>query len=365
MNREDEFELRLAEWLEDGPLAAPDRAIKAAIEHARAHPRRRLLSAVFRRSAMSDIHAAPGAPRRILHAGRAFAVGLAAVAVLAIVFVSGAALLANRQPATGGLGPAATPTEPASPAQRYIYWANHKNGTIGRANLDGTRVNQSFITGGQGMCGVAIVGSYVYWSNDQDNTIGRARLDGTGVNQTLITGTGGACGLASDGSYLYWTTRNGSEVGSIGRAKLDGTGVNQSFISEVMPPSLVGVAINGSYIYWGSVIPYVGRASLDVKLAYGSFITLSAPPSGIAIGGDHIYWGNGQGTTIGRANLDGMGVNESFISIAGNPGGLATDGTCLYWSAAGSIGRANLDGTGVNESFISGASVPIGVAVGG
>ena len=28
-----------------------------------------------------------------------------------------------------------------------IYWANQTPGTIGRANLDGTDVNQSFITG--------------------------------------------------------------------------------------------------------------------------------------------------------------------------------------------------------------------------
>lgn len=36
-----EFELRLAEWLEEGPIAAPDRPIEAAIRHAGSHPRRR------------------------------------------------------------------------------------------------------------------------------------------------------------------------------------------------------------------------------------------------------------------------------------------------------------------------------------
>jgi hypothetical protein len=29
----------------------------------------------------------------------------------------------------------------------YIYWANATSGTIGPANLDGTGINQSFITG--------------------------------------------------------------------------------------------------------------------------------------------------------------------------------------------------------------------------
>ena len=147
MNREDEFELRLAKWLEEGPTAAPDRAIEAAVEHARTHPRRRLFPAVFRRSAMSTIHAAPGASRRFLHFGRGFAVGLAAVAVLAIAVVSSAALLAVRQSGTGTPGPAAA----------HIYWATLA-GSIGRANLDGTGVNQSFIGGISVPVGVAIGG---------------------------------------------------------------------------------------------------------------------------------------------------------------------------------------------------------------
>jgi len=35
----------------------------------------------------------------------------------------------------------------ATPANAFVYWTNNSSGTIGRANLDGTGVNQSFITG--------------------------------------------------------------------------------------------------------------------------------------------------------------------------------------------------------------------------
>ncbi|MBI3660071.1 hypothetical protein HY230_06330 [Candidatus Acetothermia bacterium] len=38
----------------------------------------------------------------------------------------------------------------------HIYWANRNTGTIGRANLDGTGVNQSFITGASIPFGVAV-----------------------------------------------------------------------------------------------------------------------------------------------------------------------------------------------------------------
>jgi dipeptidyl aminopeptidase/acylaminoacyl peptidase len=40
MMRDQDFEDRLAAWLEDGPTAAPDAPVEAAIDHARSHPRR-------------------------------------------------------------------------------------------------------------------------------------------------------------------------------------------------------------------------------------------------------------------------------------------------------------------------------------
>ena len=91
---------------------------------------------------------------------------------------------------------------------------------------------------------MAVVGNYVYWTNSYDVTIGRANLDGTGVNQSLISGTDTPFGIASDGTYLYWANYGGT----IGRANLDGTGANQSFISTGGMP--VSVAVSGNYIYW-------------------------------------------------------------------------------------------------------------------
>ena len=38
----------------------------------------------------------------------------------------------------------------------HIYWVNDDNGTIGRAGLDGSNVNQSFITGAYFPSGVAV-----------------------------------------------------------------------------------------------------------------------------------------------------------------------------------------------------------------
>jgi hypothetical protein len=121
----------------------------------------------------------------------------------------------------------------------HLYWANSLTDTIGRANLDGTGVNQSFVRGAGLSCGLAVDGAHLYWANGLSNTIGRANLDGTGVNQSFIIGAHAPCGVAVDQANLYWT--NGDD-GTIGRANLDGSGPNQSFIGGGLRPC--GVAVD-------------------------------------------------------------------------------------------------------------------------
>ena len=211
----------------------------------------------------------------------------------------------------------------------HVYWANNANGTIGRANLDGTAVNQSFIIGAQAPSGVAVDGAHIYWSNAGTNgcepqatcagsTIGRANLDGTGVNQAFITGAKAPLHIAIDSNYLYWANHGGT---SVGRANLDGTGVNQNFVETSGNPA--GLAVDGSYIYWNTDSGF-GRANLDGSSVNPSFIMVGYS-AGIALDSTHIFWGHFDTgiDVIGRANLDGTGVNESFISGGNAPTGVA------------------------------------------
>jgi len=279
----------------------------------------------------------------------------------------------------------------AAPSQAGVYWTNYGSGgtagTIGRANPDGSAVQQDFITGAAGPVGVVVSGSYIYWSNPSTQnsspgtTIGRANLDGTGVNNRFITGALGPHSLAVQGPYLYWDNRLAD---SIGRANLDGTGVDNNFITGAGGPW--GIATDANFVYWtnfgaggGSGGTTIGRANLNGTGVNESFITGASAPAGIAVNGSHIYWANqgvnSSGTTIGRANLDGTtGVNQSFITGASSPGGIAVDATSVYWSNASplagpatnafggsTIGRATLDGAGVNQSFITGANSPLGI----
>ena len=173
----------------------------------------------------------------------------------------------------------------------HVFWNNFSSGAIGRANLDGTGIDQSFITGGVNPQHPSVDGEHIYWSNkgyDCDSgpiggcTIGRANLDGTGTNQSFITGTEDpASGTATNGTHVFW----GSGFDTIGRANVDGSSQNQGFISQ----SACAIAVDESYIYW-------------------------------------TRYGNSSGGWIGRANLDGSGVNREFIATAGGTCGVAVDG---------------------------------------
>ena len=155
-----------------------------------------------------------------------------------------------------------------------VYWANHGSDTIGRAKLDGSELEQSFITAADPTSSVTIDAGHVYWTNYYEGTIGRAKLDGTEVEQSFITGANHPAGVAVDAGHVYWTNYY---EGTIGRAKLDGTEVEQSFIT-------------------GANEPY-----------------------GVTVDAEHVYWANYGSDTIGRANLDSTEVEQSFITGANGP----------------------------------------------
>jgi virginiamycin B lyase len=281
----------------------------------------------------------------------------------------------------------------AARADAFIYWTNvvggpSQQGAIGRANLDGTGVNQNFI-GASDPQGVTVDGARVYWTDLftpggglGSGTIGQANLNGTGANQSFI-GTGfpptfpgavGPEGMAVDGAHVYWADafrdQNSRLVGVIARANLDGTGINDTFVVvEDAAPN--AVAVDGTHVYWTGA-NVIGRANLDGSGVDQSFIGGANEPQGLAVdpSDTHIYWVNGGTGSIGRADLpNGDNVTQSLITgDPDGPQGIAVDGAHIYWTngqgpGTGSVARADLNGTGVNESLITGAIQPGGVAV--
>jgi hypothetical protein len=181
----------------------------------------------------------------------------------------------------------------------HVYWADLLSNRIGRANLDGSGVNPDFITApsaplqpGEGLSGphaVAVDAAHIYWgalrNSAEGNTIGRANLDGSGVNRSFITAAA-PTGVAVDSAHLYWTNYAEGRPSTIGRANLDGSGVNQGFITGVQP--FGGVAVDAGHVYWSNHAPRrhpaIGRTRLDGTGANPSFIPLpTAVPHAVAV----------------------------------------------------------------------------------
>jgi len=247
---------------------------------------------------------------------------------------------------------------PHSASALGVFWSSGAF-TIGGANLDGTAVNGSFISGvlPNVPAGIAVDATHIYWAAfDPVGAIGRANLDGSDVDQTLIPDITSPVGIAVDATHIFWTN---DYNGTIGRANLDGTGVNQAFITGASVP--LGMAVDSKFIYWvNQATGTIGRANLNGTGVNENFITGVGIPTSVVVNGSFIYWVNLEFNLIGRANLDGTDVNQSFITAGSTLSGVAIDGLFIYWGNQGTdaIGRAKLDGTDVNQSFITGAIEP-------
>jgi Ca2+-binding RTX toxin-like protein len=289
----------------------------------------------------------------------------------------------------------------AARADAYVYWAAYspdgqETPAVGRANLDGSNPNQTFITGADwgitGPYGLAVDlapdiegNKYVYWTvlfepgSAVNGAIGRAPVDGTGTPQNFIPDAGfGPPDVAVGGGFIYWSIEPRTDVqrpGTIGRAILPHLeGYSQDFVQPLQSP--FGIAIDGTYIYWADRVPLtegatpvstIGRARLDGQDSPNERWLVAASAneswSDVAVDARHVYWASAtsSGGAIGRARLNGSGaptaVNPDYIT-ATNPAAVAVDATHIYWSnldpntRTSSIASANLNATNVQQNLI-------------
>ncbi len=99
----------------------------------------------------------------------------------------------------GGGGDPDPPTNPTGVAvnSTHIFIANTDPQAIQRATIAGTG-NMNIVNGSVEACGVAVSSNHVFWANKGGaaNSIGRANLDGSSPNQSFISGANEPCGVA-------------------------------------------------------------------------------------------------------------------------------------------------------------------------
>jgi hypothetical protein len=211
----------------------------------------------------------------------------------------------------------------------YIYWAScHRiegnpvvEAEIGRARLNGTEVIPNFIRdnglSGNSSCtaSVAADANHLYWTRE-NGTIGRANLNGTGIELEFVKGVGPfVSGLAVNEHYIYWNTLFNGEIG---RATISGGEVNNGFIKlarkkllkgEEGTPEDGGIAVDEGHLYWAEEST-IGRANLDGSNVEESFIPSAvAPPdgyiNGLAVGSSPVLQASISVTGVGGAPLTG------------------------------------------------------------
>lgn len=254
----------------------------------------------------------------------------------------------------------------APPAGADFYWSNPNTESLSRSSLEGSGL-QTLLSGEPVGYGIAVGGGYIYWTWEKG--IGRAKLDGSEPDKSFISGEG-ISDVAVGGEYLYWSGGGGN----IGRAKLNGSEAEPHFITEIPGGGVDGVAVNNAYIYWTNFwSSAIGRARLNGTEILQEWVKGTHTPEGLAVSTQYVYWAITYENHIGRANINtGTEVTTNFISSGlssnGNEDvGLAVDAHHIYWAnpTTGTIGRANLNGTEIEPSFIADAGAPLGLTLTG
>lgn len=273
----------------------------------------------------------------------------------------------------------------ASPAAADIYWANQGAGTIGRADGDGTAVDDSFIEGAAVAASphaVAVDAGFLYWAHDGVATddpagnIGRAPLsDPTMAAPTFVATAGSPKGMTLDQGGIFWTQVSAG-VGAIGRANVaNGVVTGQSHVANI-GATPCGLTTDADKFFWA-----LSGAPGQIMRSHGTFPPFSEllpaafpagttdNPCGVAEANGNVYWANQGNDTIGRVDLTGTTL-AAAIPTADSPCGVAVDGGHVYWTEQGAdqISRADVDGSNVNAGpdfpiTLGASDDPCGIAV--
>lgn len=145
-----------------------------------------------------------------------------------------------RAPLTGGTFEVlANVTSPQMIAvnSSHIYWTNFRGETVGRSDLDGSNPDEGFIAAPSGSWtyGVGVDSDYVYWTNYTGaSSVGRARLDGTDVDASFIGDLSFAAGLAvvPEPTIASVTPDRGTVDGGT-RLSVRGTGIFENAVVTI------------------------------------------------------------------------------------------------------------------------------------
>jgi hypothetical protein len=322
VTQEQQQDQRMLEWLDSGPADVPVEPLEAAIEYARAHPRRRLSWAGLRRYVMDRMHLEEVKPER--PGGRRWGPALAAVAavaVVAVVVVGGLRLLGGSGdlPGAGGV-PAASPSPSPVPST---------------APAPSPSPPLPAVTSIASSCVVSTLAGKAGATGAVDGVGAEARFSDQ-MGFILYDGEDHVLYLADGGNHaIRKITRDGvvtTVAGRLGEAgNVDGTGSAARFNTPV------GVALWGGQMW----IADSGNGTVRrMTLPDGAVTTVAegfTSPWSIAL---RTGWGSSIMVYVGE--LDGGAISQIWAEGSDDAGTLAGTPGALRWA---------VDGTGSSAGF--------------
>ncbi len=249
------------------------------------------------------------------------------------------------------------PTIPTGYVANFLYVSDYYTKAILRYNLDDPgswpTPDAPITVGRPGKLAIDPSGRKIYWIDRDNGTIRRADLDGSNIEIIPVPpGMKYAIALDPMRGKLYWIARGDA----IQRANLDGSDVETVIPARSAWVARSGLAINTivGEIYWAESVPgVIYRSDLNGE-HIETLVTGIHRPFDVSLDvfDNRIYWRTN--TQIQRAYLDGSGVETvravtGFGGFFGQP--LHIDGlnTKLYWGGTEgpwcTMWQANLTGT--------------------
>lgn len=245
----------------------------------------------------------------------------------------------------------------------HVYWVSRgASVTVGRTNLDGTG-STNLITGldaGALAPDIAVDSNYLYWTNYLTGAIGRADLDGSNPDASFITGTSQPRGLAIGSGRIYWSSAG---TGQIGRATLNGAGaasnVQQDFITGVSAANGIAVdSLDPATSPAGSLAPTTDgfgddpisdgpSAARTFTLSSSGTADLTIPASGITLTGTNSDQFQVTGGTCVAGTSSLSNGQSCTVNVAFNPSSVGVKSATLQVQTNDGDKTATLSGTGI------------------
>jgi DNA-binding beta-propeller fold protein YncE len=239
-------------------------------------------------------------------------------------------------------------------ATNKVYWSSWFSDSICQCDPGGDdNSTEELVTGQNDPKGIAIDAACgkMYWADRLDGTINRANLDGSGVEEVSPVAPGDPNALAEyvaldpvhDKLYYTYNTVVDEDMNTAGRiCRMDTDGSNiETLVSMDVFHNAGGIAVDpdDNTVFWTS--GDIECADLDGSNRQTLF-TDSLQPLDITVDAenDDLYWTNNWGTCIETAKIDGTGrttvvttLDSEFDDIDA-PQGIAVDGEAgkLYWT---------------------------------